>query len=144
MSLLLAGVLLVNDDNEICLLYRKDHQHYETPGGKVDPTDHPGSETPTFEQIRNAAQRELSEELGQQMVYSELAYFGAVDFAIPDGRRAVATKFLCKFEGGAPKVGEPETFSHFKFIPITELESYPLSPDLKLLLPRLVAYFKRE
>ena len=35
--LILSGCLVVNENKELLLLYRKDHNHYETPGGKVKP-----------------------------------------------------------------------------------------------------------
>lgn len=141
--LLLAGVFLINDQNEICLLYRKDHHHYETPGGKVEKRDYPELAEPSFESIKRAAERELEEELGTMFTHSELVYFGAVDFKIPNGRRALATKFLSKFEEGTPTLKEPETFEHFRFIPIERLNEYALSSDLRLFLPRLQSYFKR-
>lgn len=33
--IILSGCLILNDKEEILLLYRKDHKFYETPGGRV-------------------------------------------------------------------------------------------------------------
>ncbi len=143
-TLLLAGVLLVNDHNELCLLFRKDKGYYVTPGGNVTQQDHPGLETPSFESFKKTAERELAEKLGTSFVRSELVYFGAVDFTVPGGQRALMTQFLCKFEEGTPTILEQETFDHFQFIPIDTLSDYSLSPDLKLLSPRLTSYFQKN
>ena len=34
--IILSGCFIINENNELLLLHRKDHNHYETPGGKVD------------------------------------------------------------------------------------------------------------
>jgi len=126
-KLILSGCLVVDDKREhILLLLRKDHGYYETPGGKLQ-----GDET-----LEQAALRELHEELGDGVKVESVKYFGNVEFVIPDGRRAEANKFLVNISG-APRVNEPKTFERLDWLPIKNLEDYPLSPDLKLLLQEI-------
>ncbi len=135
--LILSGCLVVNENKELLLLYRKDHNHYETPGGKVKPEECSNPENPTIEDLAKAAERETYEELGYGIKIEKLRYFGNVEFIIPDGRRAVANKFITKIKSGKPIINEPERFSKLEYLPISSLEKYPISPDLKLLLKEL-------
>lgn len=135
--IILSGCLVINDKKEVLLLYRKDHHHYETPGGKVDPEECTNPDNPTIEDLAKTAERELHEELGEDLKIQKPKYFGKAEFTIPDGRRAVANKFLTKIISGTPKITEPELFSEFDYLPIGRLEEYPLSPDLKILLPKI-------
>ncbi len=139
--IVLSGCLIINNKKEILLLYRTDHKHYETPGGKVrlDECDNPNELT--LEDLAKTAQRELYEELGKDIKIEEFYYFDKVEFTIPGGRLAIANKFLVKLKG-VPKVNEPEIFSKFDYLPIEHLEDYPLSPDLKLLVSKLKEYVK--
>lgn len=141
-TLLLSGCLIVNDKSEILLLFRKDHKHYETPGGKVERSECVNFAKPTLEELSNAALREANEELGNNIKLSKLEYFGCVSFQIPDGRYAVAHKFVAKLISGTPKIIE-DNFERFDYLPIDILEFYNLSPDLKILVPRIKAYFIR-
>ena len=130
-KLILSGCLIINEKNEILLLFRKDHKHYETPGGKV-PHDNP-----SLEQLKNSALREAYEELGNDIKLAEPKYFGKTDFIIPDGRRGIANKFMTRLISGTPKVNEPEIFSKFAWLSIETLKEQPISPDLKLLADKL-------
>ncbi len=134
---ILSGCLIVNAHKEVLLLYRKDHHHYETPGGKIKAEECSDWENPTIEELAKTAEREAHEELGTEMVLDKLTYFGNVDFVIPDGREAVAHKFVTRIISGAPKINEPELFNRMDYLPISRLEEYEISPDLKLLLPKL-------
>lgn len=136
-KIILAGCLIVNDKKEILLLYRTDHHHYETPGGKVRLNECENTETPSIEDLTKTAERELYEELGKDVTVKKLKYVGYVDFLIPDGRSSRANKFLTKIISGVPKINEPEIFSKLDYLPINDLEHYPISPDLKLFLPKL-------
>ena len=135
--LILSGCLIVNDKKELLLLYRKDHKHYETPGGKVKAEECSNPNEPTLNDLARAAERELYEELGANIKIQKLSYFGNIKFTIPDGRLAIANKFVTKILSGTPKINEPELFERFDYLPISQLENYNLSPDLKLLLPQL-------
>lgn len=139
--IILSGCLIVNDKKELLLLYRKDHKFYETPGGKVELKECLNPNEPSLEELSNTAERELKEELGTNFKYEPLIYFASVQFKIPDGRIAIANKFLSKIIGGEPILNEPHLFEKFDYLPINKLENYPLSPDLKLLTYKIKKYF---
>ena len=141
-KIILSGCLIVNEKSEILLLYRKDHKHYETPGGKIISEECSNPENPSIEDLAKTAERELYEELGDNIKVEELKYFGKVEFKIPVGRIAIANKFLTSIESGKPRINEPKIFSKLEYLPIKNLEHYPISPDLKLLLPKLKKYLK--
>jgi len=141
--LLLSGCLILNDNNEVLLLYKKQHKHYETPGGKVEIGELSDPKNPTIAELAKTAKRELYEEIGANVKIKELEYFGKVEFTIPDGRLAIANKFLTKIISGTPIINEPEIFERFDYLPIQRLEEYPISPDLKLLVNKLKAYIKK-
>jgi len=136
-KLILSGCLVINDKKEILLLYKKSHKHYETPGGKVNLKECSNKKTPSINDLERAAERELYEELGKNIKIAKIKYFGKVEFTIPDGRPAVAHKFITKIINGTPELNEPEVFDKFDYLPIEKLENYPISPDLKLLLKKL-------
>jgi len=142
-KLILSGCLIINNSGEVLLLYRKDHHHYETPGGKVDTKECKDPDNPSREELAKTAGRELHEELGNDIKVSKLEYFGSVEFLVPDGRKAVANKFVTKILSGRPKINEPDVFEKFDFLPVERLGDYPISPDLKLLLPKLKDYIKK-
>ena len=132
-KLILSGCLLMNDKREILLLKRKDHGHYETPGGKVESEGRAIDVTV----LRETAERELREELGTEFEIDGLRFFSNVLFTIPDGRKAIANKFVAKLVSGEPKVNEPEIFSEMKWIPIDTIEKENISPDLKIIVSLL-------
>jgi len=136
-KIILSGCLILDNKDEILLLYRKDHQYYETPGGKVEANECVSLENPTIPELAKAAEREAYEELGPHLKLKKLKFFAKTEFTIPDGRLAVANKFVTKIVSGKPKVNEPKTFSRLDYLPIKELEKFSLSPDLKLLLPMI-------
>jgi len=133
--IILSGSLIINDKNEVLLLFRKKHQHYETPGGKLDVEECLDFENPTIEELQKTAKRELIEEV-KNIEFEFLKYFGKKEFVIPDGRKAVAHKFLVKFISGNPEPNE-EIFSKIEWLSISKLENYPISPDLNLFLAEL-------
>lgn len=140
--LILSGCLVINDKKEVLLLFRTKHRHYETPGGKVNPAECKNPPNPSEEDLAKTAERETYEELGKGIKLGKLKYFGKTEFTIPDGRLAVANKFLTRIILGKPVLAEPELFSEIKWLPLEKLEQYPVSPDLKLLAPRLKEYAK--
>jgi ADP-ribose pyrophosphatase YjhB (NUDIX family) len=141
--LILSGCLVINEKKELLLLFRDKHNHYETPGGKVEHfeySDPANFASPSVEDLKKTAERELTEELGNDFKYEPLKYFGAVEFTIPDGRLAIANKFITKVLSGTPKIAEPTLFSKLDYLAIKELDKYPISPDLILLFERLKKY----
>ncbi|MBS3142635.1 NUDIX hydrolase [Candidatus Woesearchaeota archaeon] len=141
--LTLSGCLIINDKQELLLLFRKDHRHYETPGGKVKKEECRDLSNPSRDELMRAALRELSEEMGTGMHVESIKYFGSVIAKTPDRRPIRAHKFILKI-AGTPKIMEPETFSHMKYLPIANLAKFQISPDLKLLVPKLKKYAERH
>lgn len=120
----MAGCVILKD-NCILLLYRIKKDWYELPGGKID-----GNET-----TEEAAIRELKEELCCNVEI--ISKFGVKDFK-ENGRNFTYYWFLSKIKNGqTPKIGEPEEFSDFKFIPITKLKDYALSTNMQNLVTEL-------
>lgn len=144
--IILSGCFIVNDKKEVLLLYREDHKHYETPGGKVRLSECSNQENPTIEDLSKTAEREVYEELGDDIKLTELSYFGKVEFIIPDGRKSIANKFLTRIVSGTPRLNEPDKFSKMDYLSVKRLEEYPISPDLKLFLDELKSHVvgKRE
>lgn len=136
-KLILSGCLITNEKKEILLLFKKNHQHYETPGGKIEPFECRDPQHPTIDELRKTAERETFEELGNSLELTPFTYFGKVNFTIPDGREAIAHKFLTSIVSGNARVAEPEVFSKLEWLPLGTLDSYPVSPDLKLLAETL-------
>ena len=135
-SLVLSGVLMYNDRDDVLLLRRKDRGYLETPGGKVEGDDCKNLKLDgiTFEDLERAAIREMFEELGQGFIVEELDYVGSVSFTLSDGRGAVAHKFSTTLLFGEPVVNEPETFSNIEWVSSSSLVSRDdLSSDLTLL-----------
>jgi len=142
--ILLSGCLIINDKKEVLLLYRKDHHHYETPGGKVRLAECYNPNNPNIEDLAKTAERELYEELGDNIKIKKMKYFGKIAFEIPGGKLAIAHKFITSIISGNPKVNEPEICSRYNYLSIEHLQDYPLSPDLKLLLPKLREYARAQ
>lgn len=140
--IILSGCLILNDKKQLLLLYRKDHNHYETPGGKVRLSECSNKKNSTTEDLAKTAEREAYEELGTEMKLSKLKFFAKVEFIIPDGRKAIANKFLTHIISGTPKINEPELFLRLDYFTLEQLEQQPLSPDLKLLFPELKKIMK--
>ena len=117
----LAGCVILKD-NEILLLHRIKKNWYELPGGKIDDN----------ESEEEADIREIKEELLCDVEIVKKV--GTKDFE-EDGYTMGYVWFLAKVkEGHEPKVGEPDKFSHFKHIPLSNLENQNLSPNMKNLL----------
>ncbi len=114
----LAGCAIV-ENSCILLLHRSKRNWYELPGGKVDAGESP----------QEAAVRELKEELRCDVTI--LRQIGDKDFT-EAGSTLNYVWFLAAIkEGQRPVVGEPDTFSHFKYVPLNKLSEYPLSPNMK-------------
>ncbi len=132
-KIVLSGNLILNE-GKLLLLFRNDHKHWETPGGKVNFDECVGEE-PSLEELQKVAVRELYEEVKGVEIVS-MDFFGNVHFTVPDGREAIANKFVVRIKGNA-EIGEPELFSKLEWIDIGALDHLPISPDLRLFLPKL-------
>jgi 8-oxo-dGTP diphosphatase len=119
----LAGCIIL-ENGKILLLNRKKTGWYELPGGKIGDSENAGQ----------AAVREFAEELCCSVqIMKEI---GRKDF-IENGFVINYTWFLAKITSGRPAIGEPEKFSHFKFIPLAELKNKKLSPNMQNLLQEI-------
>ena len=78
----------------------------------------------------------LEEVAGIEKIIS-MKYFTSVDFFIPDGRSARAHKFITKVIGDLSAGENLFDKEKSKWLKVAELGKYPLSPDLKILLPKL-------
>lgn len=135
-KLVLVSCMIINDKNEMLLLYRKDHKHLETAGGRVESSDVENPQKITIDELKRAAIREAHEELGD-IELAPLKLFKSTEFKIPDGRNAIAHKFLTKIIKGTPKIMEPERFLRIEWISLNEFDKHLVSPDLKLLANKL-------
>jgi len=114
----MAGCIILKKDS-ILLIYRMKRDCYELPGGKID-----GEETP-----KETAKRELKEELSCEVEI--LSTVGSKAFT-EDQRDFSYTWFLAKIKNGQTlKIGEPEIFSGFRYIPLNKLSSYKLSTNMQ-------------
>jgi len=120
----LAGCIILKD-NEILLLNRKKTGWYELPGGKIDDSESP----------EKTAIRELKEELNCDVEI--VSKFGEKEFE-ENGFVMNYHWFNANIKDGqTPRVGEPQTFDHFKYIKLSELSNIKLSPNMQNLVKEL-------
>ena len=114
----LAGCAFIKDNN-ILLLKRIKTGWYELPGGKIEE-----GETPEV-----TAVREIKEELVADIKLT--GKLGEKDFE-EDGYIMEYNWFQAEFKSNQePSVGEPEKFGELKYIPLSELSQYKLSPNME-------------
>lgn len=124
MKRLAAGCVIVKD-NSILLVFRIDKNWYEIPGGKVN----------ADEALEEGAIRECKEELGCEVEI--IRKLGMTHFDSYDNQYDY-TWFLAKIKKGQkPSIGEPDSYSHIKYIHVNELSNYPLSPSIGNLLKEI-------
>lgn len=116
-----AGCIILRN-NSILLLHRIDKDWWEVPGGKAE-------EGETLEQT---ATRELKEELLCEVrIVQKLGstFFKAVKFELD------YTWFLAEIKKDQiPKIGVPNEYDGFKYIPIDKVKDYNLSSSAQNLL----------
>ena len=113
----------MNEDGSIGLLhrYKGGRDQWELPGGKIEQN----------ETAKQAATRELEEELG--VVVSIEREIGSTDFVF-DENTFHYTWFLGEVSGQIPSVKEPEAFDTFGYFSFEELEHLKLSENMKKLV----------
>ncbi|HXY18048.1 MAG TPA: NUDIX hydrolase [Candidatus Nitrosopolaris sp.] len=102
----LAGCVITDEKGRVLLLHRNNgkHSQWEIPGGKID----------DGESAKQAAKREIKEELGVDVAIQEK--IGEKEFQM-DGKDFHYTWFTAKITDGKPKIAEPETFDNLKYFP---------------------------
>jgi 8-oxo-dGTP diphosphatase len=118
----LAGSILV-EDGEILLLYRKDRDHWEVPGGKVKE-----DESPT-----EATVREAREEIGVEISLEKPFYTGEFQH---NGEIFLWNGYVADIEEGTPEIQE-DKFEKLEWVKGSELDDLELAPNLKMILPAL-------
>ncbi|MDD3175585.1 MAG: NUDIX hydrolase [Candidatus Nanoarchaeia archaeon] len=115
----LSGCVIVNKKEEMLLLWKIKHQHYEFPGGKVE----------NGETLEQTAFRECQEELGIDVTI--IKCLGCEEFTI-DGDNYKSYKYLGIIENNqTPKVNEPEKFEKLFWLPIRKYQIYSCAPNVK-------------
>lgn len=117
----LAGILAV-ENGKVLLLYRDDENHWEVPGGKVEP-----GESPT-----ETAVRETREEIGVDVELRQPFYSGEFQHR---GKLFLWHGYLAELDG-EPRLQE-EKFSELKWFEPSELPEEELAPNLRMILPAL-------
>ncbi len=112
----LSGCAIINERKELLLLWKKEHKHYEFPGGKVNPE----------ETLEEAAKRECREEL--EVDVDIIKYFNYEDFEI-DGRNYRSHKYLAQIHT-EPRIGEPDKFEKLFWMPIADYEKHFCAPNV--------------
>jgi len=120
----LAGGIVFYKNEGIILLLKKEHNHWEIPGGKVNNNK---------ENIKAAALREIEEEIGAKVKIEK--YVGFVDFEIKN-KCYRSHVFICK-ANKKPKLNEPEKFYAVGIFPLEKVEKLDLAPNVKAILKLL-------
>ena len=118
MTIELCGCAIINEKEELLLLWKYKQQHYEFPGGKIEPG----------ESREDAARREAREELGVEVEL--LDYAGAETFHL-QGNDYRSHKYLARITVGTHHVVEKDKFDHLRWIPIKEYANYIVAPNVK-------------
>jgi 8-oxo-dGTP diphosphatase len=119
MVIQIAGCFIVVDE-KVLVLYRMGREYFMFPGGKVDPG----------ENFEEAAIREAKEEIGVDVSLGES--LGEFEFVSPFGNdRYGGNCFLATIVSGSPLLMEPDKFSKLFWMPLSDFEKYPLSPNVR-------------
>ena len=118
-----AGVIIINDKNEILLGKRTDNGYWDYPAGSME----------LGESFEECARREVSEETG--LTCGKLEYFMELSgedsfYEYPNGDQVwlAAIIYICRDFSGELKVQEEEVYEQ-RFFPI---DRFPKIPPLKI------------
>lgn len=126
MKIQLSGCVIINKKEELLLLWRKKHQHYEFPGGRVE----------AGETLEETAKRECKEELGVDVTIVKYIEYG--DFQI-DGCSFRSHKFLTIIKNNQiPKINEPDKFEKLFWLPMKQFQNYSCAPNVKLFCQKYI------
>ena len=118
----LAGNLIL-DEKMLLLLYRKDEEHWEVPGGKVEENESPAQ----------AAVREAEEEIGAEIELKKPFYTGEFQH---DNQIFVWHAYVSEIQQRRPEVQESK-FEELRWVEPGELDELDLAPNLEMILPAL-------
>lgn len=125
MRIELSGCIVINEKKEILVLYRKNHEHYELPGGKVEPG----------ETIEQTALRECKEEINVDLEL--IKYLCYEDFEI-EGKKFRSHNFLAKVKGNEePYVTEKHIFEKVMWLNTKEYEKYNCASNVRSLCNKI-------
>lgn len=122
-SLIEISGSIICRDGKILLIHRKDEEHWEIPGGKVET-----NESPT-----EAAIREANEEIGVKVELKKPFYSGEF---VHNGELYLWHCYLSELEKGEPETKE-DKIDEVKWFEPEKLEDIDLAPNLEQILPAL-------
>jgi 8-oxo-dGTP pyrophosphatase MutT (NUDIX family) len=133
-----SGILIIKKSNNltsILLLKRKEHKHWELPGGKVELKDK--SNNSKYSILKNAALREVKEEINIDFKNKLLDFKPfCIDFKSPDGKKRRSYTFISLYNK-LPKYFE-NNFIDCKYILINNLKKCKLAPNV-IILDKLIS-----
>lgn len=120
----IAGCVIIQE-NKVLLIKKKSNNWFELPGGTIE----------AGESAQETAMRELKEEICCDI--DILSLYQEKEFQ-HKGKFYHGTWFLAQIKGEQiPQIGEPEEYSQLAYIPLEDLSSVPLSPNVEELLTSL-------
>lgn len=122
-KIVLAGAIIIKNE-KMLLLHRASKDWYELPGGKLEQD----------EDVEDTVVRELKEELSVDIEIE--SKFGEMDF-VQDEKHFLYKWYIAHIINNSKVVipnEESETHDHFKWIKLTGLDKYSLSPNMKNLV----------
>jgi 8-oxo-dGTP diphosphatase len=112
----LCGCAII-EEGKLLLLFKKNKQHYEFPGGKIEAGEAPA----------DTAKREAREELGVEV---ELVAHASDEVFMLDGIQYRSHKYLARITSGTPHVVETDKFDHLCWMPIESYAEFPVAPNV--------------
>ncbi|MEF2174990.1 MAG: NUDIX domain-containing protein [Candidatus Absconditabacteria bacterium] len=114
----LSGCAIIKD-GKLLLLFKKKHQHYEFPGGKLE----------IGETLEQCAIREAKEEIGCDVKI--IKYIGFKEFEI-NNKSYQSHKYLATIiDNQQPIVNEPKSFENLCWVDIQNYHNYNVAENVK-------------
>lgn len=119
----ISGCLII-ENNKLILLHRMGKDHWELPGGIIEPGENP----------EQTAIREAKEEIGCNVEI--IRNLGCFEFVI-DNRDFTSYCFLANIVKGRPKLMEKDIFDKLMFIPLEELNNHKIATNVKMAMDKI-------
>lgn len=125
----LSGCAIIKD-SKLLLLYRKDREHYEFPGGKIEKN----------ENRRTTAKRETYEETGLTVKLEK--YFGPYIFnnGKNNNKAKISHVYTASIVEG--KIKLEKKFDHKRWIPLEKYKKYNIAPNVKMFIEDYISMTK--